>query len=159
MSKRKFTVAILSQHYQLMLNKRSTANFTVGNIYFLLPIFRGARTSFFRVLHTGSYLLTICRINLHRVFTKLYYGNSLVLHCASPGAYTIATSKVAVIFTSRLKIIMAPFVVLILLIAILRILPGQKGGCLETRPSSLMQNDHLKPKLSLCCRFEIKREP
>ena len=52
---------------------------------------------------------------------------------------------------------MAPFVVLMLLIAILIILPGQKGVCLETRSSFLMQNDHLKPKLPLC-RFAMKRE-
>ena len=32
-------------------------------------------------------------------------------------------------------------------------------GCLsETRPSPLVQNDHLEPKLSLCCRFAMKRE-
>ena len=33
-------------------NKRSKADFTVGNIHFLLPIFRKARPSFFRVVHT-----------------------------------------------------------------------------------------------------------
>ena len=85
-------------------------------------------------------------------------GNFLVLHCASPSAHTIATSKMAVISYGRRKeIIMAPFIVLLLLIAILIILPGFKGFCLESCPSSLAQNDHLKPKLSLCCRFGRKR--
>ena len=32
-------------------------------------------------------------------------------------------------------------------------------GCLsETHPSPLLQNDHSKPKLSLCCCFAMKRE-
>ena len=35
-----------------ILNKRSRADFTVGNIYFLLPIFRKARPSFIRVFQT-----------------------------------------------------------------------------------------------------------
>ena len=34
---------------------------------------------------------------------SFFLTNFLVLHCASPSAHTIATSKVAVIFTSRLK--------------------------------------------------------
>ena len=37
-------------------------------------------------------------------------------------------------------------------------LAGYKGVGLETRPSPFAHNDHLKPKLSLCCLFEIKRE-
>ena len=36
--------------YRLKSNKRSKADFTVGNIYF--TIIRKARPSFFRVLHT-----------------------------------------------------------------------------------------------------------
>ena len=44
---------------------------------------------------------------------------------------------------------MATFVVLTLFIAILMILPGQKGVYLETRPSLLAQNYH-KPKSSFC---------
>lgn len=40
---------------------------------------------------------------------------------------------------------MAPFVVIMLLI----ILPGLKGDCLGTCPSPLMQNDNLRPRLSL----------
>ena len=44
---------------------------------------------------------------------------------------------------------MAPFVVIMLLIAILIILPGLKGDFLETCPSPLSQNDNLKPRLSL----------
>ena len=67
----------------------------------------------------------------------------------------IATLKVAVMFTDRLKI-------------------GNKGSfcspnalnsnfdnsivCLETRLSPFAQNDHLKPKLSLCCHFAMKPE-
>ena len=35
-----------------ILKKRSKVDFAVGNIYFLLPIFLKARSSFFRVLHT-----------------------------------------------------------------------------------------------------------
>ena len=87
--------------------------------------------------------------------------NSLFLHSASPSAHHIATSKVAATFTGRLK-------------------RGNKGLfcspnafdsdcdhftrlkkvriCLETGPSPLAQNDHLKPKSSLSCRFEMKRE-
>ena len=34
----------------------------------------------------------------------------------------------------------------------------QKDIRLETRPSPLAQNDHLKLKLSLCCRFVMKRK-
>ena len=30
--------------------------------------------------------------------------------------------------------------------------------CLETRLSPFAQNDHLKPKLSLCCHFAMKPE-
>ena len=45
-----------------------------------------------------------------------------------------------------------------LLKAILITLPVKKGVCLETRPSIFAQSDHLKPKLSLCCLFAIKRE-
>ena len=45
-----------TQLYEEISNKRSNADFTVGQyiyiIYFLLPIFRKARPSFFRVLHT-----------------------------------------------------------------------------------------------------------
>ena len=37
-------------------------------------------------------------------------------------------------------------------------LAGYKGVGLETRPSPFAHNDHLKPKLYLCCLFEIKRE-
>ena len=44
---------------------------------------------------------------------------------------------------------MATFVVLTLFIAILMILPGQKGVCIETRPSLLAQNYH-QPKSSFC---------
>lgn len=84
-----------------------------------------------------------------------YYCNSPVLHCTSPSAHNIAISKEAVIFKES---IMAPFVVLMIVIAILIILPGLKGICLETCPSRLMQNDHLKPKVSLCCRFVMKQE-
>ena len=67
----------------------------------------------------------------------------------------IATLKVAVMFTDRLKI-------------------GNKGSfcspnvfnssfdnstvCLETRLSPFAQNDHLKPKFSLCCLFAMKPE-
>ena len=36
-------------------------------------------------------------------------------------------------------------------------LHGLKGVFLETRPSSFAQNDHLKPKLFLCCLFAMKR--
>ena len=53
---------------------------------------------------------------------------------------------------------MAPFVVLMLFIAILIILPGSKGVCLKIRRSPLVQSDYLKPKLSLCCTFAMKRE-
>ena len=48
-----------------------------------------------------------------------------ILHCASPRAHTIATSKVAMIFTgAKNEVIMAPFVVLMLLPAILITLLG-----------------------------------
>ena len=53
---------------------------------------------------------------------------------------------------------MAPFVVLMLFIAILIILSGSKGVCPKTRRSPLAQSDYLKPKLSLCCTFAMKRE-
>ena len=43
------------------------------------------------------------------------------------------------------------------LIAILIALHGLKGVFLETRLSSFAQNDHLKPKLFLCCLFAMKR--
>ena len=33
-----------------------------------------------------------------------------------------------------------------------------KGDCLETCPSSVTQNNNLKLKLSLCCRFAMKQE-
>ena len=81
------------------------------------------------------------------------------MHCASPGAHTIVTSKVVVIFTGCLK-------------------RGNYGSfcspntfnndfynstrlkrCLSwTRPSPLVQNDHLKPELSLCCCFARKQK-
>ena len=53
---------------------------------------------------------------------------------------------------------MAPFVVLMLFIAILIILPGSKDICLKIRRSPLTQSDYLKPKLSLCRTFAMKRE-
>ena len=43
---------LLVVYYFGLSNKRSKADFTVGNKYFLLPIFRKARPSFLRVLHT-----------------------------------------------------------------------------------------------------------
>ena len=49
-------------------------------------------------------------------------------------------------------------VVQIVGIAIMMPLAGYKGVGLETHPSPFAHNDHLKPKLSLCCLFEIKRE-
>ena len=65
---------------------------------------------------------------------------------------------------------MAPFVVLMFFRAIL-IIPCEKVDCESSRffrinflvspdsgPSPLPQNDHLKPKLSLCYRFAMKRE-
>ena len=54
---------------------------------------------------------------------------------------------------------MAPFVVLTLFIAILIILPGQKGVCLETRPSLLAQKYHLKPKSSFCDNTRTLNNP
>ena len=53
---------------------------------------------------------------------------------------------------------MVPFVVLVLLIAGLITIPSKKGVYLETCPSPLAQNDHLKHKLSLCCYFVMKRD-
>ena len=56
---------------------------------------------------------------------SLPYGNSLVSYCASPRANNTATSKVAAIFTGRIKRgNCGPFVVLMLLTAILIILSG-----------------------------------
>ena len=80
-------------------------------------------------------------------------------HCASPRTHNFATSKEAAIFTGRIKRgNCGRFVVLMLLTAILIIRSGWKDVFLEIRPSPIAQNDHLKPKLSIWCRFAMKRE-
>ena len=92
-------------------------------------------------------------------YSSLPQGNSLVSHCASPRTHNFATSKEAAIFTGRIKRgNCGRFVVLMLLTAILIILSGWKDVFLEIRPSPIAQNDHLKPKLSIWCRFAMKRE-
>ena len=52
---------------------------------------------------------------------------------------------------------MASCLVLMLFIAILTILPGEKGVVLKLANVPL-RSDHLKPKLSLNCRFAMKRK-
>ena len=81
------------------------------------------------------------------------------MHCPSRGAHNIATSKVSVIFTGRLKrgnkghfcsanAVNSNFDNFTIL----------KGVCLETRPSLLAQNDYLKQKLPLYFRLAMKRK-
>ena len=53
---------------------------------------------------------------------------------------------------------MVPFVVQMVLITIVITFPCLKVVCLETHPSPLVQNAHLKMKLSLSCLFAITRE-
>ena len=53
---------------------------------------------------------------------------------------------------------MAPSVVLGCLITILIILPGCVLKLTQVAKPALAQNDHLKPKLSISCRFAMKRE-
>ena len=53
---------------------------------------------------------------------------------------------------------MAPSVVLEYLITILIILPGCVLKLTQVAKPALAQNDHLKPKLSISCRFAMKRE-
>ena len=53
---------------------------------------------------------------------------------------------------------MVPFVVQMVLITIVITFPCLKVVCLETHPSPLVQNAHLKIKWSLSCLFAITRE-
>ena len=83
--------------------------------------------------------------------------NSLVLHCASPAAHNIATSKVAVIFNmfnGHLKRgNKAPFCSRNAFNSDFDYSTRLKSVYLETRPSLFEENYHLKPKwfFSCCC--------
>ena len=55
-------------------------------------------------------------------------------------------------------VMMVPFVVQMVLITIVITFPCLKVVCLETHPSPLVQNAHLKMKLSLSCLFAITWE-
>ena len=92
----------------------------------------------------------INRVKIISLFCTAHRPVSILLLLQVWRWFSPVTEKEIIIY-------MAPFIVLLPLIVILIILPGFKGVCLESRPSPLGQYDHLKPKLSLCCRFERKR--
>ena len=93
---------------------------------------------------------------LHANFAEcLARMNSLVLHCASPAAHNIATSKVAVIFNmfnGHLKRgNKAPFCSRNAFNSDFDYSTRLKSVYLETRPSLFEENYHLKPKWLFCC--------
>ena len=69
---------------------------------------------------------------------------------------TMRLKRSTVVFTCRLKRgKKAPFEVQMLLMAVLITLPCPKVFVLKL--ATVTQNDYLKPKLSLCCHFALKR--